>query len=193
MISSYVLYTAGLALLVAFALFVRWYVARRSLHSDARAEYADRAATKPGTVKEVNEAQFVSLYVSAHQPLWALYAAGALTLAVVLSPVILLLVTAVYEAIWQAAGAPEWAGRGGYAFMFALFFGTIFLWALIGGAFARAYHKRSAEPFTHALARARGEPIPDEIPPEARPRPAWARRVRPDPEPDSKRDEETER
>lgn len=185
MISSYVFYTAGFALLIAFALFVRWYIARRSLHADARAEYADRAATKPATVKGLNDGQFVSLYVASHQPRWALYAAGALTMAVLLSPVILLLVTAVYELFWQASGAPDWAGRGGYVFMFSLFFGTIFLWALVGGAFARAFHKRSPEPFTHALARARGEPIPEEA--DYRPRPAWARRVRPDPSPEEER------
>lgn len=188
MISSYVYLTAALALLIAFGFLVRWYLARRSLHADAREEYADRSATKPATVKGLTEDQFVSLYVLGHQPRWTLYAAGALAMAVALSPVILLLVTAVYELFWQAAGAPDWAGRGGYVFMFSLFFGTIFLWALVGGAFARAFHKRTPEPFTHALARARGEPIPDEVPLHARPRPAWARRARPGPYP--KRDEE---
>ncbi len=179
MISPYVYLTAALALLVSAALLVRWYVARRSLHADARAEYADRTRTKPATVKGLNENQFVAVYVSSHQPRWALYAAGALATAVVLSPLVLLLVVALYELFWQAAGAPEWAGAGGYVFMFALFFGTVFLWALIGGAFAHAYHRRSSEPFSHALARARGEPLPEDA--EFRRRPAWARRVRPDP------------
>lgn len=182
MISGYVYITAGFALLVAGGFMLRWYLARRSLHVDAREEYADRVQYKPATVKGLDENQFVAVYVSSHQPRWALYAAGALIAAVAASPAVLIAVTAVYEIIWQMAGAPAWGGRTGYVFMFALFFGTVFLWALIGGAFARAFHKRSAEPFNHALARARGEPIPETE--TYRRRPAWARRVRPDPQPE---------
>ncbi|GGE49180.1 hypothetical protein GCM10011367_25010 [Marinicauda pacifica] len=182
MISSYVYIIACLALCVAALFALRWALAVRSLKSDARAEYAERSVSKPASIANVSETAFTGLYVASFQPRWALYAAGALASAVLASPLVLLFVTGVYELAWQAAGAPAWAGRTGYVFMFALFFGTVFLWALIGGAFARLHHKRTPEPFTHALARARGEPIPETG--GFRRRPAWARRARPDPQPE---------
>ena len=180
MISSSFYFIALFSFCVAGLFAVRWFLAVRSLKRDARAEYAERSVSKPASIANVSETDFIGVYVASFQPRWALYAAGALASAVVATPAVLLFVTGVYEGLWQLAGAPAWAGRTGYVFMFTLFFGTVFLWALIGGAFARLHHKRTPEPFTHALARARGEPIPESG--GYRRRPAWARRARPDPQ-----------
>ncbi|KAA5803802.1 hypothetical protein F1654_08360 [Alkalicaulis satelles] len=173
------------AALVAFSLacLVRWALAVRALRADAADEYAGRARDKPASVKGVSEDAFIRLYVQSFQPRWALYAALATGLTLVLAPLMIVIAGAVYHVLWTLGGAPEWGGRIGYVFLFSQFFGMIALWALVAGVVARFYWLRAPEPWTHALARARGEPIPEES--TWRRRPKWARRVRPDPEPDA--------
>ncbi|MEO1039119.1 MAG: hypothetical protein AAFX09_06195 [Pseudomonadota bacterium] len=168
---------AILTVLAALIMIARWFLARRALQGEAAEEYTDRIARKPDTVRNVAEAEFITLYTDSHAPRWALYAAGGLMAALAASPVALLAVPALYDAIWRMNGAPDWAGRGGYVFMFSLFFGIVLIWALAAGVFARLHHKRTPEPFQFALARARGEPIPEEA--SWRRRPKWARRARP--------------
>lgn len=183
------MYDFSLQLLLAvFAVFILACVGYgllrlRALRADAREEYADRAATKPATVRGVSEAEFVRLYVRSFAPRWAFYLALGCAIAVGLSPVALLVIPAVYDQIWLASGAADWAGRGGYVFMFTVFFGVVAFAALPAFVLARLHHTRAPEPFTHALAHARGEPIPEET--GWRRRPKWARRVRPDVDADS--------
>ncbi len=167
---------AAIAVFVLICL-VRWGLAVRALGADARAEYAERLRDKPGSVAGVSESEFTSLYVRSFQPRWALYASIAAGAALVVTPVALTIAGSAYELIWQAVGAPEWGGPIGYVYQFSLFFGAIAILAVIAGAVARAYWRRAPEPWTHALARARGEPIPEET--SWRRRPKWARRVRP--------------
>lgn len=152
----------------------------RVLRRDAADEYADRTATKPASVKGVPREEFLRLYVRSFAPRWAFYLAAACALAIGLSPVALLLIPAIYDQIWYASGAADWAGRGGYVFMFTVFFGVVAIGAFPAFLLARFHHTRAPEPFSHALARARGEPIPEET--GWRRRPKWARRVRPDPD-----------
>lgn len=176
-------YTSLIASIAVVALFslstlAWWAWASRALREEARAEYASRVAEKPGTIKGVDEAAFVSLYVQGFQPRWALYASGGSAAVLAVSPLALVAVPAVYEVIWRANGAPDWGSSTGYVYMFALFFGLVLIWALVAASFARLHHARSPEPFNHALARARGEPLPEET--RWRRRPKWARRVRPD-------------
>lgn len=168
---------AAIAVFVLICL-IRWGLAVRALSADARAEYAERRRDKPGSVAGLSEAQFTALYVRSFQPRWALYAAIAAGAALVVTPVALTIAGSAYELIWRAAGAPEWGGPIGYVYQFSLFFGAIAILAVIAGAVARAYWRRAPEPWTHALARARGEPIPEET--GWRRRPKWARRARPD-------------
>jgi uncharacterized membrane protein len=179
----YVSLFASIALVVVFSLaaLAWWVISVRMLRQDARTEYATRQEDKPRSIKGVGQSEFVSLFVTAFQPRWALYAAGAAAAVLAVSPVALIAVPALYEAFWRAGGAPDWGGRTGYVFMFSLFFGLVLIWAVVAAAFARLHHVRTPEPFHHALARARGEPLPDD--PDWRPRPKWARRVRPDPKP----------
>lgn len=178
------MYDFSLQLLLAvFAVFILaclgyGLLRLRALRADAAEEYADRAATKPATVRGVSEAEFIRLYVNSFAPRWAFYLAAGCVIAIGLSPVALVLIPAAYDQIWLATGAHDWAGRGGYVFMFTVFFGVVAFGALPAFVLARLHHTRAPEPFTHALARARGEPIPEET--GWRRRPKWARRVRPD-------------
>ncbi|XBQ17620.1 MAG: hypothetical protein ABL308_06985 [Oceanicaulis sp.] len=181
----------GLVLLFIVTSLARWALAVRALKGDARDEYALRTREKPGTVKDVGEDEFVRLYVDSHQPRWALYAAGGAAAALLVSPVSLLVVPWLYDVVWRAGGAPDWGGRTGYVFMFVLFFSLCFIWASVAAIFARLAHANSPEPFHHALARARGEPIPEDT--GWRPRPKWARRVRPDPRTGSETEDAADR
>ncbi|MGX6646416.1 hypothetical protein ACWCOP_00560 [Maricaulaceae bacterium MS644] len=176
----------ALVALFIVASLTRWVLAVRSLRGDAKAEYASRLVDKPATVASVSEAEFVALYVRSFQPHGALYAAGGAAAALLVSPPALILVPLGYDAIWRANGAPSWAGHTGYVYMFSLFFALCFIWAAVAAIFARLAHSKTPEPFHHALARARGEPLPND--PGWRPRPKWARRVRPDPDPKSSPD-----
>lgn len=166
---------AGLFGVIAFA--ARWALARRALAVDAREEYADRQARKPATIDGLDQATFVRIYVDSFTPRWSAYAALGLLAVVLISPAALVVVPMLYEFIWRLNGAPDWAGRGGYVFMFSLFFGICLIWAATAGVFARLHHMRAPEPFQFALARARGEPIPEDG--SWRRRPKWARRARP--------------
>lgn len=172
-------------LIAAFGLInlVRWALAVNSLRGDAADEYATRQSTKPGTIDGVSRDAFIQLYVSSFQPRWTLYAFGAAAAVLLISPAALILTPMAYEQIWLMNGAPEWANRTGYVYMFSLMFALCFIWALVAAAFARLYHQRTPEPFHHGLARARGEPLPDEA--TWRRRPKWARKVRPDPSSDA--------
>jgi len=117
------MYDFSLQLLLAvFAVFILACVGYgilrlRALRADAAEEYVDRAATKPATVRGVNEAEFVRLYVKSFAPRWAFYLAAGCAIAIGLSPVALVLIPVGYEQIWLASGAADWAGRGGYVFM----------------------------------------------------------------------------
>ncbi|MCC5996744.1 MAG: hypothetical protein JJU18_10290 [Oceanicaulis sp.] len=180
-----IVFAAALAVFILVCL-ARWALAVRALRADAAAEYAGRVRDKPGTIKGVSEAAFIGLYVRSFQPRWTLYAAIAASAALAVTPVALTIAGSGYELIWRSAGAPEWGGPIGYVYQFSLFFGTIAILAVIAGAVARAYWRRAPEPWTHALARARGEPIPEET--TWRRRPKWARRVRPDDDEDGDED-----
>lgn len=171
-------YVALLLLIIAAGFLVRWFLAVKALREDAITEFAMREKDKPSSISGLDVSQFSRVYVDAHQPRGPLYAAAGLMAALITSPFAMLLVAALYDVIWRMNGAPTWGGRTGYVYMFSLFFGIVFCWALVAGVFARFYHVRTPEPFSHALARARGEPIPEDSGWRARPK--WARRVRPD-------------
>ncbi len=179
MVQTSIQIIAACVLVFIAACLVHWRLAVARLKTDAKAEYADRQAHKPRTVTGVDEATFAALYVRSFQPRWAPYAAIAAVAALLLTPVAMVAVPALYDMIWRAGGSPDWAGRGGYVFMFSLFFGMVAVWAAAAAVVARIAHQRAPEPWSYALAAARGEPIPEET--GYRRRPKWARRARPDP------------
>jgi hypothetical protein len=168
----------ALAILLPAALAGLHVFIRRRLAAEARAEWIERQSAKPATIEGVTEAEFIRLFVLSHAPRWMLYAAGGLAAALAATPVALFVIPFVYNQVWLLNGAPDWAGETGYVYQFTLMFGLIAVWAAAAGFFARLMHQRTPEPFNHALARARGEPIPEDT--GWRPRPKWARRARPD-------------
>ena len=184
MIQTNALILAGLIVGFILICLARWGLAVRALKGEAQEEYRTRQAEKPATIANVTEAAFKTLYVASFQPRWMLYAAAGAGAALLASPPSMVFVPLAYDWVWRLSGAPEWGGRSGYVYMFSLFFSMTLIWALVAAAFARAFHNRTPEPFHHALARARGEPLPEDS--GWRRRPKWARRVRPDPRSDSK-------
>jgi hypothetical protein len=158
---------------------IRWFIAVQNLRADAAEEYVTRQSSKPATIEGVSEADFISLYVRSFQPRWTLYAFGASAAVLLVSPIALIVLPMAYEQIWLINGAPEWGNRTGYVYMFSLMFALCFVWAFVAAVFARLFHQRTPEPFHHALARARGEPLPEET--SWRRRPKWARGIRPNP------------
>lgn len=171
-------YAGLIALVLAAAFVLRWLAARRRLMEDARMEYEERSETKKSTIKGVDEASFVRIFVAAAEPRGALYAAAALVAAVIVSPPAGILLMTIWPFITQNLldGGP-WYDVGYYPWMFYMFFGMVAVWAVCAAGVARIHHARKPEPFNAALARARGEPLDDvEI---VRPRPKWAKKARP--------------
>ncbi len=166
---------------VAAALLSRWVAARINLTADARTEYGERLLTKPGTIKGVEEAVFVKLYVAAHEPRWALYIPLALLSAALATPLVAIALTAFWPVFTSMLDGGPWYDVGYYPWMFYMFFGFCGLWALCAAIVARIHHARAPEAFQPALARARGEPLDDVV--IVRPRPKWAVKARPDPKP----------
>ncbi len=156
--------------------FLRWLIATRSLRIDAAEEYASLQKSGSSTINGVSETEFTAIYVKSYQPRWALYVSGALGCIILASPLMLLIISSIYREIWRFNGSPEWGGTIGYVYMFAIAFGVAFLSAAIAAVFARLFHHRAPEPFRHALARARGEPLPEET--TWRRRPKWARHIK---------------
>jgi len=176
--------TALLIFTICAALFSRWLAARINLADDARTEYAERVATKPATIKGVDEAVFVKLYVGAHEPRWALYMPIALLSATLSTPLAAIALVAFWPVFTSTLDGGPWYDVGYYPWMFYMFFGFCGLWALCAAIVARIHHARAPEAFQPALARARGEPLDDVVIKRARPK--WAVKARPNPTPDPK-------
>lgn len=171
------LYAALTALTVAAALFVRWMAARNALTEEAREEWQDRCEVKPKTIKGVEKATFERIYISAHEPRWALYAAATLIGAVLISVPASVGLMLLWPVIVLGLDGGPWYDVGYYPWMFYMFFGMCGSWAFVGYVAARLHHQRRPESYNAALARARGEPLDDVVIP--RKRPAWAKKARP--------------
>jgi len=171
------IFLAALLVILAAAvlLLVRWFLARLSLTGDARSEYAARTEIGGASVQGVTAHAFERIYVSAHEPRWALYAAAALAGAVLITWPALNALLIIWDAIRTAAGASDVFAPGYYPWMFFMFFGIVGAWAACGWLAARIYHARAPEEFHAAIARAQGHPV-DEVAVK-RPRPKWARRA----------------
>lgn len=168
----------SIALIAAGLLVLRWALARAALLKDAKEEYDARSVDRPGTVAGVERDDFIRIYVSANEPRWALYAAGALLGAVILTFPGLLLLNTIWEGVRAATGASDVFAPGYYPWMFFMAFGLVGTWAVSGMIASSLYYRRAPEGFEAAMMRARGTPIEDvEV---RRRRPKWARRARPD-------------
>lgn len=165
----------GVILAAAILLLTRWLLARLSLRADARSEYAARSGYGAASVQGVSADAFERIYVSAHEPRWAPYAAAALAGAVLITWPALHALLFIWDAIRTASGASDVFAPGYYPWMFFMFFGIVGAWAACGWLAARIFHARAPEEFHAAIARAQGAPL-DEVAVK-RPRPKWARRA----------------
>ncbi len=171
------LYAGLTALTVAAALFMRWLAARNQLTEEARAEWVDRCEVKPGTIKGVDQKTFERIYISAHEPRWALYAAATLIGTILISVPASVGLMLLWPIIVLGLDGGPWYDVGYYPWMFYMFFGMCGSWAFVAYVAARIHHQRRPESYNAALARARGEPLDDVVIP--RKRPAWAKKARP--------------
>jgi|TARA_R110002073_G_scaffold66016_2_gene164895 hypothetical protein len=168
-------FALGFTLLAAAGLVLRWAFARWLLVRDAHEEYDERAAFGAVSVEGIEKAEFCRIYVSAHEPRWALYAALALLTAIVVTWPALQALLYIWDQIRFASGASDVFAPGYYPWMFFMFFGLVGAWAFCGWLAARVFHARAPEEFHAAILRAQGQPIDDvEI---KRRRPKWARRA----------------
>lgn len=171
------LYAGLTTLTVAAALFMRWLAARNQLTEEARAEWVDRCEVKPGTIKGVDQKTFERIYISAHEPRWALYAAATLIGTILISVPASVGLMLLWPIIVLGLDGGPWYDVGYYPWMFYMFFGMCGSWAFVAYVAARIHHQRRPESYNAALARARGEPLDDVVIP--RKRPAWAKKARP--------------
>lgn len=181
--------------LIAIALFVLLFVVTalraalgyRVVHRDAREEWPDCQKNQPGLVKGLNEEQYVQAYVRAHGPRGALYGAVMLIAAAVLTPVIMLMLTALYGFLiaepvtTTSAASAGLAGEvsrqfrldGPLVYAFFLFFGLIASWGGVAFVVAHRFHRNRPGSLEDELRLARGEgDLPDA--PKQRPRPKWS-------------------
>ena len=164
------LYALGFALFAVGGLILRW-----ALTGDARDEYAQRTSFGGASVEGIEKAVFCRVYVAAHEPRWALYAAFALLAAILITWPALQALLFIWDQIRFSVGASDVFAPGYYPWMFFMFFGLVGAWAFCGWVSARVFHARAPEEFHAAILRAQGHPIEDvEI---KRRRPKWARRV----------------
>jgi hypothetical protein len=168
---------AIIALIASFVFLVRWALARRQLSADAGLEFEERSIDKQATIKGVSKPAFVKLYVSAHEPRWALYAAAALVSAILMTPVAAIGLVQLWPLIVMTLDGGPWYDVGYYPWMFYMFFGMCAVWAICAAVCARILHARAPEPYQAALARARGEPLENVKIPHKRPE--WAKKARP--------------
>lgn len=167
---------AVMAAIAAAGLLLRWLFAVGPLRKEARREYAERQGDRAHTIKDVSEAEFVRIYMGGYAPRWAVYAAGALLGAIVITAPAVVGLVGLWNWLLAVTGAGDIFAPGYYPWMFYMFFGLVGAWAFCGFVAARLHHARAPEPFQAALMRARGESLDDvEI---KRPRPKWAKRVR---------------
>jgi len=181
--------------LIAILLFVLLFmlVALRAglgylnVRKDAREEWPAFKLARKGLSKGVNAEQFENAYVRTHGPRGALYGAVMLVAAAVLTPVIMLILTALYgvliaEPVTGSGMTPsDLAGEVGRQFRmdgplvyaFFLFFGLIGSWGLVAFFVAQRFHRLRPGSLEDELRVERGEgDLPDiEI---KRARPKWS-------------------
>jgi hypothetical protein len=168
---------AIIAVVASLLFFMRWALARRQLTTDAKLEFEERSLDKQATIDGVSKQTFVTLYVSAHEPRWALYAAAALISAIVMTPLAAIGLVQLWPLIVMTLDGGPWYDVGYYPWMFYMFFGMCAVWAFCAAVCARVLHARAPEPYQAALARARGEPLDNVKLP--RKRPEWAKKAHP--------------
>lgn len=181
--------------LIAITLFALLFVVAalraalgyRMVNRDAREEWQDCQKNQPQRIKGLNEDQYVQAYVRAHGPRGALYSAVMLIAAAVLTPAIMLMLTALYGVLIAQPITPAGAASANLAgevsrqfrldgplvYAFFLFFGLIASWAGVAFVVAHRFHRNRPGSLEDELRLARGEgELPDA--PTQRQRPKWS-------------------
>lgn len=158
-----------------------------NVRKDAREEWPLFKEARKDLTKGVNAEQFESAYVRTHGPRGALYGAVMLVTAAVLTPVIMLILTALYGILiaepvtGTGVSSSDLAGEVGRQFRldgplvyaFFLFFGLIASWGLVAFFVAQRFHRLRPGSLEDELRVERGEgELPDvEV---KRARPKWS-------------------
>ena len=158
MIAGYAAYGRLWALLIA-AVLLFWggyvYIRYRAAKADAAAVFESRKSMVPA-FDQAGEAAFTAAYLRVHGPRAAFFAFAATLTALAAMPLIFLLSTAVWEAVWHAAGRPPDLAEGLAPWLFAVALLMIASMVGVAAAFARLYHRNRPLSVEAEIARLKG-------------------------------------
>lgn len=160
-----------------------YWVVRR----DADDEWQDFIRLSPKQAKKTNRQKFVATYRLAHNPRGLAYSTGALALAVLVTPLAVMLLTYFYSMVIVQEIDPnrlpsetlaeeirrQFRRDGPLVYSFFIFFGLIGSWGTVAWVMARFYHKTDDGEFDESLRITRGEKPLGEIKLK-RKRPKWS-------------------
>jgi len=170
------------------AAFGYWWVRR-----EADEEWPDFKNNQPEMAAKLSKEQYVQAYIRVHGPRGALYGAVMLLAAAILTPAIMLMLTALYGVLIAQPITPagtastNLAGEvsrqfrldGPLVYAFFLFFGLIASWGGVAFVVAHRFHRHRPGSLEDELRLARGEgELPDA--PAPRQRPKWSPLVQTD-------------
>ncbi|HFB54488.1 MAG TPA: hypothetical protein ENJ46_01070 [Hellea balneolensis] len=136
------LWALGVVAVLAIVLGVRAFVEYKKLPAEAAQEYDYRVAENLHDNKTDKE-QYVRAYRRAHAPRATAYLAATLAAISLLTfPVFSMINLALYG-LWKASDESRVFEPGYLVWEFSIFFLLILMWALIGAAGARRYHKNA--------------------------------------------------
>lgn len=165
---------AGFAL-VALFFWLRTWLGYRTLPGEAGADW-DYRRTRNMQDLRLTRNGYIRAYQKVHAPRASLYTAAAMTMILLLTPVILMLINGV---LWLAgemtrdtfgdaveAGRPHMETlmyeRGNLVWGFLGFFGLVAFWAVIAATVARHYHRNAPGLMRDALIEERAQFTPDQ-------------------------------
>lgn len=131
-----------LLVLGLLALGVRAWWGLRQATRDGREEWQFRQSRFPERAYGRSEEEFVRIHRRHAFPLGTLYGVGVVAVALLLSPVALGLMSAVWHTLWIWSGRPLNFSEGTLIWQFFLFFGLIAIWAGCAALAAWHYHRR---------------------------------------------------
>ena len=166
-----------------------YWVVRR----DAEDEWGDFKRLSPKQAKKTNKQKFVATYRLAHNPRGLAYSTGALALAVLVTPLAVMVLTYFYSAVIVQEIDPnrlpsetlaeeirrQFRRDGPLVYSFFIFFGLIGSWGAVAWVMAWFYHRGDDDEFDESLRITRGEKPLGKIKLK-RKRPSWSPLVQTD-------------
>ncbi|MBL4617227.1 MAG: hypothetical protein JKY46_05985 [Robiginitomaculum sp.] len=177
-------------ILVALALLagtVRTVYGYWSVRRDADDEWQDFKRLSPKQAKKTTQQKFVTTYRLAHNPRGLAYSTGALALAVLVTPLAVMILTYFYSVVIVQEIDPnrlpsetlaeeirrQFRRDGPLVYSFFIFFGLISSWGAVAWVMAWFYHKTDDDEFDESLRITRGEKPLGKIKLK-RKRPSWS-------------------